>query len=272
MDIVSRDRVLMVGDTHCDIKFMEREVIPTAVAIGAEYIYQVGDFGYWPNFTDGVKFLNSLEEYLDNYDLNLIWIDGNHENHKWLRKIYGNQRELTVMHPHARITYAPRGSKWTHNGKRFMACGGAFSIDRAYRKLDESWWVEEVVDDYDVRTCKAKGKVDVLLTHDAPGGFDCSTEHGKAKNCPETDENRQRLFKVFANSAPKIVWHGHWHEQQVNILEGPNGPTPIVGLGHNHGASPAIAVVWLDSLDYELVPKGMIPNPLAEVTDDGSES
>lgn len=257
--------VLVVGDTHCDIKFLEREVIPCALSLGISRIIQVGDFGYWPNMPDGVKFLNRLQEVLSFHDMYLDWLDGNHEAHTWLRKIYGNVRERTVMWPHSRITYLPRGSTWQLGNRKFMACGGAFSIDRQYRTALYDWFPEELIDDYDVRVCRAKGKVDVLLTHDAPGGFECQTEHGKAKDCPETDENRQRLFKVFASAAPKLVMHGHWHEHQINILEGPNGPTPIVGLGYNTGASPALAVLWLEDLSLEFIPRHTIPTGFKRV-------
>ncbi len=249
--------LLMVGDTHCDIKFLEREVIPTALAIGVARIVQLGDFGYWPNMPGGVKFLNRLQELLVTHGLFLDWIDGNHEAHGWLRKIYGNVRERTVMAPYNSITYLPRGSVSQYAGRKFMACGGAFSIDKDRREAGLNWFPEELVTDYDVRTCRARGKADVLLTHDAPGGFACTTEHGMQKDCPTTTANRKQLLKVLMNAEPKLVMHGHWHQQQVNYIEGPKGRIPIVGLGHNCGNSPAMAVLWLDDLRLWYVPKGI---------------
>jgi hypothetical protein len=47
-----------------------------------------------------------------------------------------------------RILWAPRGHRWTWQGVRFLALGGAFSIDRQYRKLDSGrwgWFKEEVI-------------------------------------------------------------------------------------------------------------------------------
>ncbi len=59
------------------------KAIKYAAKKGATTIIQVGDFGIWPNDKGVVKFL-SIEETLAKYNINLYFIDGNHENFDWL--------------------------------------------------------------------------------------------------------------------------------------------------------------------------------------------
>jgi Calcineurin-like phosphoesterase len=243
------ETALIVGDTHGNLRWWHRVVIPTALGHGVDSIYQVGDFGYWEHTVDGVQYLNRLSALLHAEGLGVQWLDGNHENHQWLRKLYVKPDHRAVKIRDS-IVYLPRGCRWMDGGVRFLACGGAYSVDKAYRIPGESWWPEEMITDHEVRRCRAAGRAEVLLCHDAPDGFEVQAPH---KVCwdPPTIANRQQLLRVFNSAKPKVVFHGHWHLYQLNHL----GDVPVYGLAHDTGDTPAMALLRLPSLEVEVLPR-----------------
>ncbi len=44
-------------------------------------ILQLDDFGYWPHYSDGARFLKHVTHYAARSGVIVFWIDGNHENH-----------------------------------------------------------------------------------------------------------------------------------------------------------------------------------------------
>ena len=61
--ITSRDdvrRVLIVGDTHGNIAWVEG-LARTAAAQGCPIILQVGDFGFFPDHPEGLRFLTAVD-------------------------------------------------------------------------------------------------------------------------------------------------------------------------------------------------------------------
>ena len=70
----------------------------------------------------------------------------------------------------SRIIHVLRGEVLSLKGKRIFCFGGAFSIDRAYRTLNKSYWKEEVPseEDYENGNKNLKAcdyKEDYVITH-----------------------------------------------------------------------------------------------------------
>ena len=98
-------RVLAVGDLHGNLAWTKR-VIQESVEAGTSTILQLGDFGYWPHTPDGARFLEAVSKDLQDADVNLFFIDGNHENFDELDRIGA----LTAEAPFEiaqRINYCP---------------------------------------------------------------------------------------------------------------------------------------------------------------------
>ena len=75
-------KIMVLGDTHGNT--------PAAVNLakkakrhGANRIMQVGDFGLWDHFDEGVRYLDALNEALRRDGVKLFAVGGNHEN--WVR-------------------------------------------------------------------------------------------------------------------------------------------------------------------------------------------
>jgi len=251
-------RVLLAGDTHADIWHVQK-LFEVAEA-DADVIVQLGDFGFWEHTDAGVEYLDHVEELAASFEMGLLWLDGNHENHQWLRQQYQPARvpgckraghEQDAPHEHLvnpdgtwpirdHIAYLPRGHRWTWQGVRFLAVGGAYSIDKKWRVPGLSWWPEEELTDDDVRRACRGGRTDVLLTHDAPLG---AIPPGM-RSIRASDANRQRVRQIVDHTRPVVQFHGHFHAFYTDQVTHPGGTTRVVGLASNIEADRSWA--WLD--------------------------
>src|SRR6184192_146938 len=121
------DKFLLAGDWHGSFQQAEK-VIRHAKELELDTIFQVGDFGIWNN---DKPFLNQMQHLLGQWDIQLLFIDGNHENFEMLyqKKILDDG----TRYVRDNITYVPRGYRWDWKGLSFLALGGAASIDRKHR-------------------------------------------------------------------------------------------------------------------------------------------
>jgi predicted phosphodiesterase len=195
---------------------------------GISTVYHVGDFGVWGG-TDGASYLRKLNKRLLSYDMRLIVVPGNHENYDMIERWPVNDEGFQSRTTDApSIWYAPRGHTWTHNGAKFVALGGAFSIDKELRAVGRSWWPQEAITPEDVQRLITNldtlewDVVDVFLSHEIPAGLDVGQ---KAFNLPpelewESYQQRKLLREAVDRAAPKTLVHGHWHKYLRNTLEG----------------------------------------------------
>jgi len=104
---------LVVGDVHGNFESLQ--------AIIDKYnpprIFQVGDFGYWPDKVEIPKF-----------KIPVYWIGGNHENWLYLKDI----KSMTYVSDNC--IFLPTGTRLTINGKTILFVGGAKSVDWKHRK------------------------------------------------------------------------------------------------------------------------------------------
>lgn len=234
--------IMIAGDTHGNYRHWKQVLVPAAIANGVTHIVQLGDFGYWPRIGDGSSYIQYLEALLTKNHLQVIFIDGNHEDHLALTALSPRPDGFVDIAPH--ILWAPRGQRWQWQGVRFLALGGAFSIDRKYRKLNSGhygWFDEELITDQQVEQAMQGGPCDVLLAHDTPRatmGF-LLKAIGALQGTPylESEFNAQQVQKVALATRPQQLWHGHWHTfldfNEVSLdrpFEPPLATMRIVGL------------------------------------------
>jgi predicted phosphodiesterase len=228
-------RLLIAGDTHGNLPHLRRELIPAAHENCADAIVQVGDFGYtWPGRPERFELLHAA---LDEANLPLYWLDGNHDNYTDLkdRGIFDSDRPEPMTD---RITYLPRSATWDWDGVKFMSLGGAISIDKARRLRGLSWWPEESLSYAQVERAMDVGKVDVLLTHDAPTGvrplqkyldLESSRLGVGYKIDAESTAHREALRAVCNETQPELLIHGHYHHRYLDAAPWAEDAT-VVGL------------------------------------------
>lgn len=265
------NKILIAGDIHGDTIQVEY-LIRMAKANDCDRILQVGDFGYWPHTQDGQNFLRKSERMLRDANLTLYWIDGNHENfHMLSPRIRANVYSPIVLADNTwKITdcirYIPRGHTWEWNGVKFLAMGGAISVDRDARTLGKSYWPQEALTEQDVKRgisaaqngsqsvlaaylqdvqdevdgVESPSLVDVLICHDAPTHVNVPQDGGwndfitKMKSLDQdTRYNRLLLTDLVEAVRPKQIYHGHYHVRHSNPYSRPGLEIPCEGLNCN---------------------------------------
>lgn len=231
-------KVILGGDTHGD-KDHVFWLIKKAEEEGAQAVFVLGDFGIWSHF-DGGAFVRHVSNRVSRTGISVYFLPGNHENYDLLEQ-YEKANERTkdgfvVIEPG--VFYSPRGHRWTWSGVKFLSLGGAYSIDKPYRvmqdqgirtraqvrqmnsdKLTEreryalqfphlSWWPQEEINDEERDRAIEGGEVDVLLTHDKPL---VAKPRWNRKNIPECVPNQEQIQRVVDATKPSLLVHGHLH-------------------------------------------------------------
>lgn len=202
------------GDLHGEIgRFYE--LYRKNPNFGAEdYLIVCGDFGF--------VFRNDQNEHIWLDDLSrqpytICFVDGNHENFNALYSYPVEKWKGGKVHKiRNNIIHLMRGQVFEINGKRIFTMGGAYSIDRYMRKLNFSYWEEEIPSKEEYteasRNLEAYGyKVDYIVTHTAPReiirrmGYDPD---------PHDMELTGFLEWVMYKAQYDEWFFGHWHEDR----------------------------------------------------------
>ena len=202
-------------------------VMQAAATAGADVLVHTGDFLY-DNPTAG-KALYVIDEWAKRLNMPVVAVRGNHDNpalyHKAVvatrRRNKTKDGTLRVPDGFARLSehvlHAPNGLTWVWNGVRFGALGGAFSVDRAARMVDVSYWSGEVVTPRDVSTLTQAGPIDVLVTHDVPTGAVLNLPATRPEwwDIENAEKHRLLLRKAVDAVRPSWVVAGHMHLRQT---------------------------------------------------------
>lgn len=203
----------VAGDWHGDLS-IARAVVRTLEEEDVHLLLHVGDLGVrWPGPKKG-RFEKRLTQLLNDADIEFLFIDGNHDNHKELRELSllaDGTRRLSD-----RMTYLPRGVVVERHGIRIGGLGGAYSIDRAWRTEGRDVWshLEEPTVEEAERLI-ASAPVGVLLTHDAPANFQDLEGFALPPDVASAAERTRELLKKTAEALqPTLLFSGHWHQRK----------------------------------------------------------
>lgn len=235
--------ILMLGDIHGNYKYLKNEI--EGKNLRGYNIIQVGDFGVGklPAYDQGI--LERLDQFLNEWDVNLYVIRGNHDDPKYFQgsHIFNNLKLL------------PDYTILKIEDYNFLFVGGATSIDRKYslKKMQVSasygldqplyWFGEEFILDED-RLSKIEN-VDIVVTHTAPewcipdnrvNGFG-SLVMEFAQDDPnlikDLEIERSLMSKMFnilsSKNNIKKHFYGHFHRSDITL----NGMTThyLLGIG-----------------------------------------
>jgi predicted phosphodiesterase len=239
--LATPERLAVLGDTHGDTDFALRALAYARHDRGADVVLQLGDFGFtWPEspFAAGVSALAC------DLDMPVLWVDGNHENHDALDAIPIDP--ATGLRPIAPgVWHLPRGYRWTWGGLRFLALGGATSLDSHLRTPGLNWFPQESLSRDDVHHAVSGGPADVMLCHDAPDGVDIPglTPNQFPPAAIRGAEQHRRILRLTVDRVqPRWLFHGHYHVSYVADLAGRGYRCTVRGLAHNKTATMPHAV------------------------------
>lgn len=241
------NRVLVAGDWHGNgpwARWVIRQAMLLLSREELKLILHAGDFGFWPG-EGGEIYLAEVCEELRKADMELLFVDGNYEWHPELdalreedaRRWPGSDlvaipigRDSTGE---VRVSWLPRGHRWSWHGKTWMGLGGAVSVDRDVRiKRRLGWWPGETLTGEQIKHAIRPGKVDVMLTHDAPSAvpmiFGRPPSFWLPEDLARSDAHRDQLQDVVDKLQPQLLIHGHYH--QLVRASIPPYDTEVIGL------------------------------------------
>jgi predicted phosphodiesterase len=241
--------IAFAGDWHMNGAWA-RSAIQHAGRLGADVIVHLGDFG----FTYNDRYLLAVETALAGAGIPLLFVDGNHESPKLL-KFPLRSNGLRQLTDH--IWHLPRGFRWKWNGVRFLAMGGAHSVDRPWRKAGADWWPGETITAEQAAAAIAGGPADVLVSHDCPAGVVIPGVDDRGDDLApfpfvellRSAEHRQLLRTVADAARPRVIVHGHYHVSYSAVAEFGHGFVAAMGLDcDNTKLERNVRMVWLEEL------------------------
>jgi Icc-related predicted phosphoesterase len=237
--------VLLVGDIHGNTSHL-LWLVDKAKRKGVDAIFALGDFGIWDHYDDG-RFTDTCAKEVEQSGIPIFFLPGNHDNYDLL-EAWVNEKDRTVdgfVIVKPGLYYSPRAHRWTWNGVRFLSLGGAYSIDKEPRLVQDrqflrdanrrkeqgqdlnareeymlkyeqmSWWRQEEITQEEADAASAPGGVDILLTHDKP--YDSNPKWNR-KNIPECEPNQEKIQQVVDKTEPGLLMHGHLHYAYSEML------------------------------------------------------
>jgi len=248
--------IVLAGDTHGDANHV-RTLLMHAADEGADAVFVLGDFGIWDHH-DGGKFTDDVSRFSQRYRVPVCFLPGNHDNYDLLFKweaTCSRTREGFVYVKEG-LFYSPRGHRWTWSGVSFLSLGGAYSIDKDWRLMQDTadllraqgrkeqgfhlnakeryrlehdghfhWWPQEEISEQEMRDAMKGGPVDVMLAHDKPR--DAVVDWNR-KDLEECWPNQDALQAVVDAVLPRLYVHGHLHYAYETTL--PNSDTFVKAL------------------------------------------
>lgn len=242
--------IAFVGDWH-GFTQPTRRIVTAAKQAGASHILHTGDFGIW-NTQNTQFFLKDVNLRLKQNNQILYFVDGNHEEfpHLYDPKQFPIQPDGT-RRIRSNIFHLPRGFRWTWNNVKFLALGGAYSIDRNFRKEGYTFFNEEVISDEDVDKATEGGIADVLISHDSPADSpnpvtdDPMSQHNAMRffgrtHLHNSNEHRLQLQKVTDIVDPVMIAHGHYHKfaNSTHTRATTNTKVTTISLSENSDHTP----------------------------------
>ena len=225
--------IYITGDTHADLNiekiqeagWRNRDWRPTP----DDYLIVVGDVAViwdtqWyelPDLAINDAFTLGM---LTELPWTVLFIDGNHENHRTLHDMESELWNGGYMHRISeRCLHLMRGQVFNIEDIRLFTLGGAFSVDRSFGEEGEYWYVDEMPseEEYDEARANLKaagGKVDIVLTHTCPTEIVEEVLDTGAE--PRPDELTDFLQWVWETIDFKHWFFGHFHRDVEGLGDG----------------------------------------------------
>jgi calcineurin-like phosphoesterase family protein len=212
----NKKNVYALGDTHS----LDFESLIKHYNLKDFVLIHCGDAGEGFNqrFIDEFD-LDCLEKYCEENDGDILIVRGNHSNPSFYKPNHWTAK-------YKRITFVPDYTYYEINGKVVLFVGGATSIDRTRRDVNQDYWVDETFilrDDYETLP-----QADILVTHscptEAPPNDGFSNIAWYLKNDPALREDlikeRKNISLLYNHINPSILWHGHFHVSTSTYING----------------------------------------------------
>ena len=181
-------------------------------------IIMLGDVGL--NYYGG-KRDRLPKRILSSLPVTFLCIHGNHENRpqnipEYKPTIWNGGRVL-VDEEHPNILFAEDGEIYDLDGKKALAIGGAYRVDKFYRlQRGFGWWADEQPSELTKR--KVEGVVneckdiDIILSHTCPKKYIPTEMFLPMIDQSSVDNSTEEWLDTIEDTVDYKAWYcGHWH-------------------------------------------------------------
>jgi predicted phosphodiesterase len=220
-------RLLAFGDLHCDRRHL-RGLVDRAVEERCDALVSLGDLSYLPRDPEGRRFLRSAGALLRRAGLELLLVDGNHDDAEALAHARTRSAVPGPVPLGFRLHHLPAGTLFRLGRLRCLSYGGAFPVRP--RRAGRDWHRAAARERAALQRLASGGEIDVLFCHDP-------------RTLEQGAQARGSFAALAAKLRPALVIYAHQHRPHVSAA----GPPALLGLGSFKDGQ-ALAVV-LDSAE-----------------------
>lgn len=210
--------IYVTGDTHRDFDRIfdfcaDNGTTPDDVLI------ILGDAGinYFLDESD-----HELKKELSTLDVTLLCIHGNHEERPFMIDSYIEKewRGGTVYceEEFPNLLFAKDGEIYDLDGRKAIAIGGAYSVDKFYRLSGGAPWFpteqpsDEIMDDVERTLDRVSWRIDAVLSHTAPLKYEPNEEFLDTIDQSTVDKTTEEWLDTIEDRLHYEHWYcGHYH-------------------------------------------------------------
>lgn len=209
--------IYLTGDTHGLFTRIESfcEKMNTT---HEDLLIILGDAGI--NFSGGWRDENK-KRILSELSITLLCIHGNHEKRPATIPAYKEQMwhggVVYAEEKYPNILFAKDGEVYDLNGKKAIAIGGAYSIDKWLRTPGVSWWEDEqpspeIKAKVEEKLQQLDWKVDIVLTHTTPLKYEPVETFLPGIDQSSVDQSTEEWLDTIEDRLAYDHWFcGHFH-------------------------------------------------------------
>lgn len=219
--------IFRTGDTHGDFERIV-DFCESMNTTKEDILIVLGDAGI-NYYLSGIDEL--LKRFLDKLPITIFCIHGNHEQRPYEIGTYEEMEWhggiVYVEKEHPSILFAKDGEIYDFNGKKAIAIGGAYSVDKFYRVARGFAWFkneqpsDEIKQYVEQQLDTVDWKVDYVLSHTAPLKYEPTEVFLSGINQSRVDKATEEWLDMIENRLDYKKWYcGHYHtEKKIDKIE-----------------------------------------------------
>jgi len=207
--------VYITGDTHGDFAKFKYFYL-----YDGDLVIVLGDacINYYLDNRD-----KRLKESLKRINANFFLVRGNHEerpeNIPTYHEVDMFGGKVYIEDEYPNLIFAKDGEIYNIDGKSILVIGGAYSVDKSYRILNQlQWFPSEQLDDMEMNDIfdKVKGKhFDIVLTHTCPYKFEPRETFIDGLDQSLVDKRTEMFLDNIEENITYDKWYcGHFHTEK----------------------------------------------------------
>jgi predicted phosphodiesterase len=216
-------RLLVLGDLHSDRRHL-RGLVERAVEERCDALVSLGDLCYLPRNPVGRRFLRSAGALLRRAGLELLLVDGNHDDAEALAIARARTPAPGPVPLGFRLHHLPAGTRFRLGSLRCLAYGGAF-LARP-RGAGRDWHRAAARERAALKRLAGGGEIDLLFCHDP-------------RTLEQGAQARGSFAALAAKLRPALVLYAHQHRPHISVA----GEPALVGLGSFRDGDASAAVL-----------------------------